>query len=423
MSEFDTDLIVLGSGAAGLSAALFAAAQGRRVLLAEKSEWIGGTTAMSGGCIWIPCNHHMAQLGASDSPQEALRYIRAVAPPGWAASEDLHWQAFVEAGPPMLRFIESHCPLRLHIGGEPDPYLEAPGALRRGRNVSPQPFRFARLGAWAQRVRPSAMPYLLAYHEVTDTHLFANPRQAITRFGPRLLWRLATGQRAMGQALVGGLLAGCLEQACTVRTGLRAMELMQRDGRVAGVRFENGETQSTRLGVVIATGGFEWDEALMARHHPGPRRWTASPDCNTGDGLKMALAVGAQLAHMDQALTMGTRPVPYLGKPHAVPAADYTLPHSMIVNSRGRRFVNELQMNVGLGLEQRDPATGERVHHPAWRIYDAQYARRYAHALPRSSPRDTSMPGRRNWCRPNRSRRWPRKPGSTPPGSRTKRLA
>ncbi|MEQ1807635.1 MAG: FAD-dependent oxidoreductase, partial [Burkholderiaceae bacterium] len=139
----DFDLIVLGSGAAGLSAALFAAAQNRRVLLAEKSDWIGGTTAMSGGCIWIPCNHHMASIGASDSTEDALRYIRAVAPPGWAASEEHHWQAFVEAGAPMLRFVETHSPLRLHVGGEPDPYLEAPGALRRGRNVSPQPFRFA----------------------------------------------------------------------------------------------------------------------------------------------------------------------------------------------------------------------------------------------------------------------------------------
>ncbi len=211
------DLIVLGSGAAGLSAALFVAAQGRRVLLAEKSEWIGGTTAMSGGCIWTPCNHPMASIGASDSAQDALRYIRAVAPPGWAASEEPLWQAFVDAGPKMLRFIEANSPLRLHVGGEPDPYLEAPGALRRGRNVSPRPFRFARLGAWGKRVRPSAMPYRLAYYEVTDTHLFARPSQAITRFGPQLLWRLATGQRAMGQALVGGLLAGCLNRSIRSR--------------------------------------------------------------------------------------------------------------------------------------------------------------------------------------------------------------
>jgi 3-oxosteroid 1-dehydrogenase len=86
---------------------------------------------------------------------------------------------------------------------------------------------------------------------------------------------------------------------------------------------------------------------------------------------------------MDQALTMGTRPVVYMGQPHAMPAADYTLPHSMIVNARGRRFVNELQMNVGLGLDARDPATGERINMPAWRIYDAQYAARYRHMLPR----------------------------------------
>lgn len=393
------DLIVLGSGAAGLSAALYASAQGKRVLVAEKSEFIGGTTAMSGGCTWIPNNHLMATIGATDSRDAALTYLRAVAPAGWHDTEDAHWQAFVDAAPQMLRFVEAHSPLRFGLGREPDPYAEAPGALRAGRNVSPRPFRLPSLGRWAARIRPSPMPALLAYNEVTDTHLFANPKQAFWRFGLQLAWRKLTGRRAMGQALVAGLLAGCLQNGCEVRTGLRAVRLRVADDqvpdgdratttsnrptpRVCGAEFENGEAIDASLGVLIATGGFEWDEALMARYHPGPRRWTASPDTNTGDGLKMALALGAQLAHMDQALTMGTRPVEYLGKPHAVPAADYTLPHSMIVNPRGRRFVNELQMNVGLGLEERDPQTGARLHDPAWRIYDSQYARKYPHAMP-----------------------------------------
>lgn len=103
----------------------------------------------------------------------------------------------------------------------------------------------------------------------------------------------------------------------------------------------------------------------------------------------MAAEAGAALAHLDQALTMGTRPVDYLGRPHAVPAADYTLPHSMIVDPRGRRFVNEVQVNVGLGLERRDGG-GRRIHDPAWRIYDAQYARKYRHALPRGSELTTA---------------------------------
>lgn len=380
MSSFD--VIVLGSGAAGLSAAMVAAAAGQRVLVAEKSDLVGGTTAMSGGCIWVPNHHLMASVGANDSREAALQYLRAVAPPGWAETEDLLWQAFVDAAPQMLRFLEAKSPLRFVVGREPDPYMEAPGAVPFGRNVSARAMRMANLGPWAARLRPSPMPSLLAYNEVTDNHLLADPKQAFLRFGHRMLWRWLTGRRAMGQALAGGLLAGCLQHGCTVRTGLRGQALLQDGGRVSGVHFDNGEEVQATRGVVIATGGFEWNDALMAQHHPGDRRWTASPDTNTGDGLLMAAVAGAALAHLDQALTMGTRPVTYLGRPHAAPAADYTLPHSMIVNARGRRFVNEVQVNVGLGLEQRDPATGARLHHPAWRIYDAQYTRKYRHALP-----------------------------------------
>ncbi|MCC6210487.1 MAG: FAD-dependent oxidoreductase [Burkholderiales bacterium] len=379
MARFD--LVVLGSGAAGLAAALHAAARGASVLIAEKSRWIGGTTAMSGGCTWVPCNHHMASIGERDSREDALAYLHAVAPPGWAAREAPLWEAFVDAAPRMLRFVEEHSPLRFGVGLEPDGYLEAPGARRRGRNVSPRPYRMAELGAWARRVRPSPMPSLLCYNEITDTHLVVAPRRAFTRFGARLAWRWLTGRRAMGQAMVGALLKGCLAHGATVRAPCRGARLLLEAGRVAGVRFEDGSEAAARLGVVIATGGFEWNQEMMARHHPGPYRWTASPEENEGDGHRMALEAGAALDRMGEALTMGARPVEYLGRPFAMPAADYTLPHSMIVDARGRRFVNEVQLNVGLGLEARDES-GKRRHHPAWRIYDAQYARKYPHALP-----------------------------------------
>ncbi|MBW7925242.1 MAG: FAD-dependent oxidoreductase [Burkholderiaceae bacterium] len=388
MSQFD--LVVLGSGAAGLCAALAGCASGARVLLAEKSEWIGGTTAMAGGCTWVPCNHHMAAAGLADSAEDALEYIRAVAPPGWAADEEPLWQAFVEHAPAMLRFVERESPLRFGMGGEPDPYPDAPGARLRGRNVSPRPLRFAELGAWRGRIRPSPMPFRLCYDEITDHHLAAIPSRAFRRFGHRLLWRVLTDRRAMGQAFVGGLLLGCLRHGAEVRTNARACELIVEDGRVAGVVLDgaNGR-QAVRAccGVVIATGGFEWDPELMARHHPGPVTWTASPSCNTGDGHRLAEQAGARLERMDQALVMGTRPVVYLGEAHAMPAADYTLPHSMIINASGRRFVNELQMNIGLALDARDPVTGKRINMPAWRIYDAQYAARYRHMLPRGPER------------------------------------
>jgi len=139
-SNADHDVVVLGSGAAGLMAALVASFLGARVLLAEKSHLIGGTTAMSGGCIWVPNNHLMRAAGLPDSADDALSYIRAVAPDGWAEVEEPLWRAFVDRAPEMLSFVERRTSVRFGLGGEPDPYMEAPGARRRGRNVSPRPF-------------------------------------------------------------------------------------------------------------------------------------------------------------------------------------------------------------------------------------------------------------------------------------------
>ena len=116
------------------------------------------------------------------------------------------------------------------------------------------------------------MPYRLTYDEITDHHLVADPKQALWRFGHRLLGRTLADRRAMGQALVAGLLLACVRQGCAVRTGLRAQRLVARNGRVSGVEFEHGattESVTARHGVVIATGGFEWDRDMMDRYQSG----------------------------------------------------------------------------------------------------------------------------------------------------------
>jgi 3-oxosteroid 1-dehydrogenase len=379
------DLVILGSGAAGLAAALLASIKGDKVLLAEKSDFIGGTAAMSGGCIWIPNNHHMSEIGIEDDRDQALIYLRAVAPTGWAETEENLWQALVDNGPEMLSFIEAHTALKFKTTSDPDAYMEASGAKPLGRNVSPEAFSFKLLGEWASRVRPSSMPSLLSYHEIVASNLVAMPMRIITRFALRMLFRKLTNRRAMGQALVGGLLKACLDNGCVVRTRLRAPELNNENGRITGVNFETDDGEyhvSASKAVIIATGGFEWNQELMQRYHPGSHKWTASPDTNTGDGLELGLSMDAQTAHMDQSLIMGTRPVKYMGLDHAVPAADYTLPHTMIVNQTGRRFVNELQLNVGEAIDARNPESGERLNQPAWRILDSQFVKKYRHMLP-----------------------------------------
>lgn len=381
------DVIVVGSGAAGLSAALAARLGGASVIVLEKSTLLGGTTAMSGGNVWVPCHHRMSEVGASDSREDALAYIRAASPEGWHNVEEPLWVAFVDHAPAMLKSLERYTPLRFTTNREPDPYAELPGGKRFGRNVSAQPLAVGLLGPWQGRLRePSRLlRFRLRYEEAVDTHFYVNPKKWMPRFLPRLLWRWLRGLRTMGNALVIGLLRGALDHGCVIRTDTRVTALSETAGRVSGVEAEidgRPTTFKARRGVVLASGGFEWNREMMSRYLPGPVEWTGSPSSITGDGQLMAQRIGARLDRMDQALVGGTVPFVYEGRLQGSTAADYLLPHSMLVNRHARRFVNEKQMNIGLACLQRDPETGQSLNLPAWRVYDSQFARKYPHALP-----------------------------------------
>ena len=380
----------MGSGAAGLSAALAASADGARVLVLEKSPLVGGSTSLSGGCVWVPANHVMQQVRVTDSPEEALQYIRAVAPAGWQETEDARWRAWVEQSPRMLEFVERHSPLRFRPTREPDPYAEAPGGKLRGRNVTPAPVRMSVLGEWQHKVRPPISDSRLGYDEIVDHHIFAAPRVRRRRFLPRVWWRRWRGLQVRGTALVAGLLKGCLDHGVEVWTESSLESLSFEGGGFSGceVTRRGASLALAARHVVLAAGGFEWNASMMGEHFPGPVEWTATPNTNSGDGHRLLREAGGELAHMDQALIMGTTPVNYEGAVHGQPAVDYTMPHSMIVNRRGRRFVNEKQMNIGLAFAERDPTDGLPVNLPAWRIFDGEFARRYPHALP-----DATFPG------------------------------
>jgi len=383
----ECDVAVIGSGAAGLSAALAARIEGAEVVVVEKSALLGGTSAMSGGNVWVPCHHHQDRMGVEDSREDALTYIREASPAGWHNAEESLWRSFVDHAPAMLRCLEAHTPLRFIPNHEPDPYAELPGGKAYGRNVSAAPLALRILGPWAKNLRPCApgLRYRLRYEELVDTHILAQPKRWMLRLGPSLVWRAMTGQQTMGGALIVGLLKGCLDQGCVIWNDSPAKTLLQTDGRINGIEvLRSGQRVRivARKGVVLASGGFEWDPDMMAQHFPGELQWRGSPSTNTGDGHRMAAEVGARLDHMDQALVVGTAPYWYEGRIQGTPAADFFLPHSMIVNRHAQRFVNEKQMNIGLAINERDPRTGLPIHLPAWRIYDGQFAKKYPHALP-----------------------------------------
>lgn len=379
----EVDIVVVGSGAAGLSAALAAAAGGARVLVLEKAAVLGGTTAMSGAGTWIPANHHMLAAGLIDSKDEALTYLRAVAPAGWADVEDPLWRAFVKSAPETLAFIEAHSPLEFELVHHPDPYVEAPGGKLYGRMLSPRPISRNILGPWRDRIRPFTVGQLFTYREMVVGPVLSRPVGTLLRMAPTLAYRVITRRAGMGNALVTGLVKGCLDHGVEISTETQVTRLvMDATGprpRVIGVetiRRDGPRLYRAARGVLLATGGFEWDPELRARHFPGEVGLIGSPRTNTGDGHRMAAAAGASLARMDQALIYSVLPIRYEGHRHAVPVTDVYAPHCILVNRTGRRFLNEGRPNLGVAIDERDPATGLPAHPPVWRIFDARFARK-----------------------------------------------
>lgn len=378
------DLIVVGSGSAGLAAALAASAAGLDVLILEKSGKIGGTTAYSGAATWIPANHHAAAAGHPDSVEEAVTYLNAVAPDGWAATEGALWCSFAKNAPRVLQLLEERTPLRFELLDEADIYPDAPGGKRFGRMLSPRPLRRSLLGSWKRRLRTSRFPQVFTFAELDRWNPIYASWPTKLRLLPLVLWRLLRSESGMGAALVTGMLRGCLDGGCAIWHSTRALELVtSAGGNVTGLVAEReGERVEidSAYGVILATGGFEWDRDRLEAHFPGPIDFVASPRTNAGDGHRMAEQVGAALVHMDQANISPAIPGIYEGGLQGIGWFHHRAPNAVVVDRSGQRFFNEEEPNLGMVLDERKE-DGSPRHLPAWLISDAGFLSREVLAL------------------------------------------
>jgi succinate dehydrogenase/fumarate reductase flavoprotein subunit len=368
------DVVVLGTGAAGLSAALAAHDAGARVALFEKHDRVGGTTGLSGGVAWLPINKYAAAAGVNDSRDEALAYLNSLSN-GMLIPEMA--EAFVDTAPEVIDWLEAATPLKLQlVKGYPDYHPEHPGGKPRGgRSLEPRMFAFETLGDWADKVTGLDNPMSISETPLGGGTGVLAPEVAAERMRRR--------EQGCGRGLVGSLLKGCLDRGLTPRTEARAESLIVEAGDVTGVRFTNGEAVHARRGVVLATGGFEWDPELAQSFLRGPIAHPPSMPTGTGDGLRMAMRAGAMLGNMREAwwvpVAVQTGETRNGVQAVILVLRERTLPRSILVNRKGARFTNEAANYNALGasFHAMDVSAFDYANRPCWLIFDAGFVKRY----------------------------------------------
>lgn len=386
----EVDVVIVGSGAAGMAAAITAARGGLVVALVEKSSRWGGSTARSGGGIWIPGNDELAANAGADSLDDARRYLHALA---GGDVDERRIDTFVDRGAEALRALCDWAPLRLMwVKGYSDYLPEKPGGRAAGRSVEPRPFDVRALGDDYATMEPfytkTPLNVVVAQGDYkwlsTGMRHWRGP-QRMVKIGARTMLAKLRGQRlvGMGGALVAALMVGMRDAGVQVRLGCGMAELIVDDDRVTGVLLDDGTRLTARRGVILGSGGFDHNAAMRTRYHrpPAGADLSLGAASNTGDGIVAATELGAAVDLMDDAWWAPSIPLPS-GPWFAL--AERSLPRSIIVNDRGARFMNEslpyVEATHAMFGGPNGSGQGPAENLPAWLIFDQGYRDRYLFA-------------------------------------------
>ena len=360
--DMEVDLVAAGSSGGGLVAAILGHDFGLSTVVLEAAEGLGGGTALSGGALWIPYNDHMLAAGMVDSREETLMYIRGVSM-GHHDEEEL--ATYLDTGPRMLRYLEEHTPLKMVIeadGSRTEYCADLPGGKPEGRKICPDPEVMPQILGEAEKVHP----------------LVAKVRRDTVRhlIGPRHPWH-------QGRALVGSLVLACVDRGIDILTNTRATRLIVRDGRVIGLRAEREGRDffvRGRKGVLLATGGFEWNREMNKRFIHSPPLHAVTPPTNRGDGHIMGMELGAAVALMDHGIFQPGFHVPgerVDDKPDGERAYRVFLhgyPGMILVNRHSRRCCDEsFYPDIGRALLAYDRIRGEFANAPLFWIADQAF--------------------------------------------------
>lgn len=392
MAVHEVDILVIGSGAGALTAAFTAADAGADVLVVEKSARYGGTSATSGGGIWIPNSDDARTKGHADDPEAALGYIKTLI--GNDVPET-KLATYVDNAHRMLSYLEERSQVHYTAYAYSDYHMDVEGARDGWRTHDPIPLMADTLGADFERMEP---PHTLTLTFGRFTWTMEEAKLLLTmspgakpllfklmlKYMFDLPWRFKTKRSRRltgGNALIGRLKLSLDEKGVPIWLGTPMVELVQgKSGIIGAIVERDGQRVEVRArrGVIIASGGFDHDAALREKYLPQPTSadWSAGVPSNTGDGLKAGLAVGAATALMDSAWW---GPGFLLeGEDRArIMFVERALPSSIIINQAGRRYMNEAASYHVAGGEMHRCNTPEAPTTPSWFVFDARYRGKY----------------------------------------------
>ncbi|SOB99215.1 succinate dehydrogenase/fumarate reductase flavoprotein subunit [Ureibacillus xyleni] len=369
----EVDVIVLGSGGAALTAAVAAAENGANVLVLEKTHQIGGTTAYSGGVPWIPLNHYMKEAGFEDNREDAITFIKRLS---LGRADDHMIETFVDKGHEIIKFLHDNTPVKFTTPlSYPEYYKRMDEALKNGtRSLDPAPFDLNEIGEWGALLRQNPIFPPLTLEEGgavggIDFQLVAE--------------RMQKNIVTMGRSLVASLFKACLDRGVETLIETAGKDLViNNDGQVIGVVAETKDGEilhfAASKGVILASGGFEWNKQLIKAFLKAEITHPVTPPGNEGDALMMAMKAGAALANMSEAWWYPAMVDPtfeYEDHVMAQLGSGRNGPNSIIVNKYGRRFVHEgtTYNDMPRSFFNFDPVKMEFPNEaPVWLIFDQQ---------------------------------------------------
>jgi 3-oxosteroid 1-dehydrogenase len=395
------DLVIIGSGGASMCAALVAKSLGRRPVILEKQAVIGGSTALSGGLLWLPDNPLLAAAGVKDSFEKGLEYLQhAVTYQGPAVTLE-RTCAFLRAAPKMISFLQSlGLEVRRPFETYPDYYDDLPGGLPEGRALMARAFNLNELGAWKQKLadHPIMNAYPIGADEMMDLMLVKRTLKGKLK-ALKLVALFArdklTGRRTVcnGGAIQGRMLQLSVRHQVPIFTETPFVDFTLDGERVTGVKVRHGGSVVTvraRDAVLVNAGGFSRNAQMRRQYgrQPSSSDWTSANQGDTGEVLAAMMALGAGTDCLDTAVwamtsthTNGQWPAAAKIKGVVHPFMhhlDLSLPHCILVDQDGRRVCNESAsyQEVGERLYERHVATGRGI--PGWVIFDRRHRERYS---------------------------------------------